>query len=113
MKTLNESKNFHTSFKSLRNPKALYVLMAVFMLSLASACKKGGGLHNCDVTADLNELTAATQAFSNDPTVANCEAVKKVNLKLLQKLDKCPSTLGSDWKTQIEDAKNMDCSDFE
>lgn len=112
MKTSKSVTWWHRCLKSMIEPRASYLLLAIFMLGLASACKKGS-VHNCDLSADLNELTTATQAFSNNPTAANCEALKKVNLKLLQKLDKCPNALGSDWKARIEEAKNMDCSDFE
>lgn len=113
MKTSTSKMSRFTGIAKQAKNRGLYLLLAAIMLSLAPACKKGGGVHNCDIRADMDAVTAAAQAFSSNQSVENCEAAKKANLKLLQKADKCPNLIPSDLKETIEEMKNVDCSEYE
>lgn len=91
----------------------LSAVCMIFMLSCSAeeaADKLTGGC--LSFTEDYQAVTAASQAFSENPTTENCEAYKAALIGFYKQFKDCPYWEDGDYQESVNEIKNMDCSDL-
>ena len=61
---------------------------------------------------DYEAVSTAAQAFSQNPTSENCEAMKTAWLNFFEAYHDCPYWEEGDYQSAIDGINDMDCSDF-
>lgn len=59
---------------------------------------------------DLQEYLNAVGAYSENPTVENCEAYKNAMINFYESYKDCAFYKKGEYQDSIEEIKNMDCS---
>jgi|SRR5690606_13331905 len=89
--------------------------VAVIMTSL-SGCKKANplGLGGCDdATKNAMAFSEAIQAFSENPSVANCNKMKKIGEDYLKAARKCSiMNVREEAEEALAEWSDMDCSEM-
>ncbi|HWL00408.1 MAG TPA: hypothetical protein VNQ55_10690 [Parapedobacter sp.] len=101
---------------ALRRTLVLAIASVALIATSMSSCKKsnplGGGCN--DVLKLSEDFSNAINAFSENPSVANCDKMKKVGEDYLKAARNC--NLYPEYQKTAEEAladwKDMDCSDF-
>ncbi len=87
--------------------KTLSVILVTTGLFFFIGCKKSGGPGGgvgCSQSAQT--YIDAAKAYSDNPTTANCEKMRRSAINLLEK---CPSFYTGEQKETIEELKNASC----
>ncbi|HWK59592.1 MAG TPA: hypothetical protein VNQ80_19780 [Parapedobacter sp.] len=102
---------------AVRRTLALSIASIAVIATSMSSCKKASpiGARGCDDVLKMSEaFSKAINAFSEDPSVANCDKMKKIGVDYLKAAQNC--NLYPEYKKAAEDAiadwKDMDCSEF-
>lgn len=103
--------------KTLRKTLVLTIASVAVIATSLSGCKKANplGIGGCDDVLKKSEaFSNAIKAFSDDPSVANCDKMKKIGEDYLKAARNC--NLYPEYKKAAEEAiadwKDMDCSEF-
>lgn len=101
----------------MRRTLVLTIASVAVIATSMSGCKKANplGVSGCDDVVRTSEaFSNAIKAFSEDPSVANCEKMKKIGEDYLKAARNC--NLYPEYKKQAEEAladwKDMDCSEY-
>ena len=87
--------------------------LGVFSCSEDAAADLLGGAVPCgDYVNELDNISATSQAFSNDPSPETCEAYKNAMLDFYNEFKDCPFYEGSSYQETINEIQNMDCSEY-
>jgi hypothetical protein len=105
--------------------KIFYGLFVLFLIGGINSCKKNKNDAPCslawatELSAEVNAMSAAAQAYASDPTTANCNAYKQATqayLNALSPYGNCTLLSGQQriaWENALADAQesvdNMDC----
>lgn len=102
---------------TLRRTLVLTIASVAVIMTSLSGCKKSNplGLGGCDDVLKLSEaFSSAVNAFSENPSVANCDKMKKIGVDYLNAARKC--NLYPEYRKTAEEAiadwEDMDCSEF-
>ncbi|WP_410877841.1 hypothetical protein [Myroides sp. DW712] len=95
------------TFKHLKN-KGLIFFLGLIMTACSSSDNNTG---DCITQDDINRFQSKTEAFSANPTKANCESVKAAVFDYLNKLKNCSEATEATI-TWIEQWRDIDCSGF-
>ncbi len=105
------------SKNTLRRTLALGLASVAVIMTSLGGCKKSNplGLGGCDDVLKMSEsFSNAINAFSEDPSVANCNKMKKIGEDYLKAARNC--NLYPEYKKAAEEAiadwKDMDCSEI-
>jgi len=104
--------------QTLRNTWMVGVASVVVIMTTFNGCKKSNplGVGQCnDWDKEAETYVAAVNAFSEDPSVANCEKMKRAGVDYLKAAEKCakwhPEAVKSA-KEAIKMYEDIDCSEF-
>lgn len=95
-------------FRLLKNIGLILFLVLTITACSSSDDGKGG---DCITQEDVNRFQSKTEAFSANPTKANCDVVKEAAFDYLNKLKNCSGATEAT-KTLIEQWRDMDCEVF-
>lgn len=65
-----------------------------------------------DYLDEFDNISAASQAFSNNPSPETCEAYKNAMLDFYNEFKDCPFYEGSSYQETVNDIQSMDCSEY-
>jgi len=102
---------------TLRRTLVLTIASVAVIMTSLSGCKKsnplGGGCNDWDKETDT--YVAAVTAFSEDPSVTNCEKMRKAGIDYLKAAERCakwhPEAV-KNAKEAIKMYEDIDCSEF-
>ena len=86
-------------------------LLIVFIFLLSGSCSEKENPMSCDYENEYKAYSRDLERWSNNPTSATCETLRKSAIDALNKLRGCPGV--SDMEAGLEGWRDLDCSPFD
>ncbi|TCC98392.1 hypothetical protein [Pedobacter hiemivivus] len=95
----------------MRKSTTILFMLLLGIMTFVS-CKKDEKSNECDLTAETEMYQKKLNAFIENSTVANCNALRQYGLEVTKKAEKCTGHSKDAFLKVYEIYEEMDCSPF-